>query len=402
MDTDLEILSILSELDPTRNLPEDLCRDVARHCRLDPMPARTRLRAADHTSELLFLVDGHAACLTNGVKETLESHQGLNEPVMLFEDPDPKAVAATLTPCVMLRIPRAALDAVRPEAVEVNDIELDATGEALLDELYELIANNRLELPARPEVALRIQELTADPDSGIAELTDAIQRDGTLAGGLLHAVNSPLFRAAEPIQSIREAVTRLGYRNTRMLTTNLALRHAFKTRHEVTGEAMRTVWEDGVLCSAFSHVLADTLGILNRERALLAGLVAGIGAVPIIRFIEMRNPEPESETIESLLSQLQGITGTLVVNYWGLGPDLVAAAEHFEDWTYEPRQPDYASVAIVARWCTLGEHQRPQPPAASVAAFRVLGIAPPPPGEGVAMLADRGAELKSLRELFSV
>lgn len=401
MDDEFDVEAMLGLMEVTRELPEEVRREVASVCRLEILPARTRLLAAEHAAEHVFLVDGHAVRLINGAKDEIESHQGLNEPLPLFDDPDPEAVAVTLTPCNLLWVPVASLETVLPPPVEVHDVELDATEGALLEELYELISSRRLELPTRPEVALKIQELTADPESGLNQLTEVIQRDATLAGGLLHAVNSPLFRAAEPIQSVREAVLRLGYRNTRMLTTNLALRHAFKARHEHTRHAMRRTWSNGVLCSAFSYLIADTLGILDRERALLAGLIAGIGAVPIIQFVELRAPHSSQAEIENLVDKLQGITGALVVNYWGVGPDLVAVAENFGNWGYEAREPDYASVVTAAHWCALGEQNRPQPAVESVSAFRVLGIDSPTQGEGLPLLAERGKDLKSLQSLFA-
>lgn len=402
MESALEVVPLLDEIEQTRDLEDSARRELAAQCRLLEVPARKRIRGAETGGYLLFLVDGHMACLTDGVSDNLESHRGLNEPIPLFEDNPVDAVAATLTPCLLLRVPAAALDAVRPQGLEVQAIELNEAGSELLAEIYELLANHRLELPARPEVALKIQQLTSDPDAGVTELTEVIQRDGTLAGGLLHAINSPLFRAAAPIQSVRDAVLRMGFRNTRMLTTNLALRHAFKAQHQATREAMKQVWSDAVLCSAFSFLLADSLKILHRERALLAGLVAGIGAVPIIQFIELRNPDPKPDIIDSLVEELRGITGVLVINYWGLGEDLVAVAEHSGHWDYRAEQPDYASVTTLARWSALQREGRPHPPAETVPAFEVLGVPPPPPGEAIAMLAHREDEFRSLKDMFSL
>lgn len=402
MESALDVLPLLGEIELTRDLDDSARGELATQCRLLEIPPRKRIRGADADGYLLFLVDGHMACLTDGVTDNLESHQGLNEPLPLFEENPEAAVAATLTPCLLLRIPAAALDALRPKALEVEAIELNETGSELLAEIYELLASRRLELPARPEVALKIQQLTTDPEAGINELTEVVQRDGTLAGSLLHAINSPLFRAAAPIQSVRDAVLRLGFRNTRMLTTNLALRHAFTARHEATRQAMKQVWSDAVLCSAFSFLLADSLKLLHRERALLAGLVAGIGAVPIIQFIELRDPDPRPEAIDALLEELRGITGVLVLNYWGLGEDLVAVAEHSGHWDYRAEQPDYASITTLARWSALQSEGRPHPPAANVPAFEVLDIPPPPPGEAIAALASREDEFRALKDMFSL
>lgn len=397
-----EVLSLLGEIETIGDLSEELRRELSAHCSFGEIAPRKRIRLTDIEGHRLFLVDGHIVRLTAGVGERLQSHLGLTAPVDLFtRDNDADDSVITETPCTVLKVPTAALEAVRSTGLEVKDIELDPTEGEFLASLYELITSNRLELPARPEVALKIQELTNDPDSGVAELTEVIQRDGTIAGALLHATNSPLLRGSKEILTVRDAVLRLGFRNTRMLTTNLALRQAFKARHAVTREAMKAVWNDAVNFSAFSYLLAEVLGLLNRERALLAGLVAGIGAVPIIQFIEMQVASPRPELIESLSSKLSSITGVLVINYWGLGEDLVAVAEHCHDWDYAAAEPDYASITTVARWAALQADGRPVPDAAQVPAFAVLGLTPPPPGESIARLAACGDALASLKSMFN-
>lgn len=403
MQQTLEALSLLNEIELTRDLSEGVRNELSRHCSLTELPPKRRLRFTELDSQRLFLVDGHAVRLINGVGERLQAFQGLSEPLDLFEGATSGAdCAITETPCILLQMPETALESARSATLEVSDIELDPTEGRFLAELYEIITNNRLELPARPEIALKIQELTADSSAGIDELTEIIQRDGTIAGALLHATNSPLFRAAKEIRSVRDAVVRLGFRNTRMLTTNLALRQAFKSKHEVTREAMKRVWSDGVLCSAYSYVLSDVLKILHRERALLAGLVAGIGAVPIIQFIEMRDRSPRLDVIESLTGKLSSITGVLVINYWGIGNDLVAVAENSTRWDYEASEPDYATIATVARWAALQSEGRVHPDAAEVPAFKVLGLPPPGPGEPIAALTGSEATLASLKSMFNL
>lgn len=396
-------LSLLAVIELTRDLPQATCEELARHCRLGEVAPKQRIRVTDVKGGRLYLVDGHAVRLVNGVGERLQSYQGLSDPIEVFGEVNGSDDSLiTETKCVLLRIPAAALEAALSASLEVSDIELDATEGTFLAELYELISSNRLELPARPEVALKIQELTDDPDAGVAELTEVIQRDGTIAGALLHATNSPLFRGAKEILSVRDAVLRLGFRNTRMLTTNLALRQTFKARQESTRAAMQAVWEESVICSAFSYLLSDRLGFLHRERALLAGLVSGIGAVPIIQFLEVRNQDAGSVRIETLIDKLSSITGVLVINYWGLGEDLLGAAEHSGDWGYLASEPDYASISIVARWAALQSEGRPHPDAAEVPSFRVLGLVPPEQGEPIAQLAASGEELQSLKSMFNL
>lgn len=403
MQQTIDVRALLADLELTRDLSEDVRGELAAKCRLQDLAAKKRVRVADLHGDRIFLIDGHAVRLANGVGERLQAFQGLSEPVDLCgEDPGADDCFVSETPCVLLRIPGAELEAALSAGVQLQDMDLDPKEGEFLAELYHLITNNRLVLPARPEVALKIQEMTNDPEAGIAELTEIIQADGTIAGALLHATNSPLFRAAKEIKTIRDAVVRLGFRNTRMLAVNLALRQAFNAKCAVTREAMQSVWTDSVLTSAYSYIIADRLKLLDRDRALLGGLIAGIGAVPIIQFVEIRDSDPGMETVRSLLSKLCNITGVLVINYWGLGDDLVAVAEHFDDWAYAAEAPDYVSIATVARWAALHSEGADHPDAAEVPAFRVLGLVPPEPGAAIAELESSADTLESLKSMFNL
>lgn len=397
----IEVIKLLSKIELTRDLNDADRQELANHCHFETWGVKQRVYAKEVVDDYLLLVEGCIASLKDNVATRIENQKG-GVPPLVFDHAEPQTPAVTLTPCTVLRIPVAAVNSARSQAAEVDYMELDATESRLLAELYELIGTKRLKLPVRPEVALQVQQLAHDQDVTIDVLTEIIQRDGVVAGGLLHATNSPLFRGANPIHSIRDAVVRLGFRNTSILATNLALRQTFKARYTVTRETMKEVWAEGVLCSALAYLLADTLGILNRERALLAGLVADIGAVPIIQFIEQHNPEPQRATVDTLIEKLSPIIGILVVNYWELGEDLIAVAEHFRNWDYQAKQPDYASLTLLARWAMLQRQGQPHPPADSVPAFQVLNVPHPAPGEGIALLDNLDRELQSLQDMFTL
>ncbi|WP_018176122.1 HDOD domain-containing protein [Thioalkalivibrio sp. AKL8] len=396
--------ALLQDLDLTSSLSEQARSELASACLARELDAGRRLRPQEVEDRYLFLVRGQLVRVSGGnpARITLESTDP-DSPLQMFDQNiGQQDFLITEKTCQLLEIPTAALKKAHSASLVVHDTDLDDTEGAFFGELYDLITSNRLELPTMPEIALRIQELTNDPDADLDKLTEVIQRDGTIAGALLHATNSPLFRAAKQIQSVRDAVNRLGFRNTRMLAMNMALRQAFKAKHASTRDAMESSWKHGALQSAYSYLIADSLKQLDRERALLAGLVAGIGAVPIIQFVELREDHPDRERVQSLVRRLSNLAGVLVINYWDLGGDLVTVAEHAGDWGYRASEPDYASIALVAEWATRRAEGEAVPDATDVAAFEVLGITPPPPGEPIAFLEERAEDLAELRAMFNV
>ncbi|EIC20171.1 HDOD domain-containing protein [Thiorhodovibrio frisius] len=398
--------AVLAQMEITKGLSEQARAELAGQARLLRLDKGKRLarRQADNqlSGQRLFLVDGNVVRACNGLEREIDSCFGLSDPVELFDETGCEDDAiVTQARCLLLGVPAALLSEMGGDGAQLNELDLDDAEGDFLTELYEQINSNRLELPARPEVALRIQKLTADPDAGIAELTELIQSDATLAGALIHATNSPRFRAAKEITSVRDAVVRIGFSNTRMLATNLALRQIFRAKHQVARDAIAEVWAEGVLRSAYCSLLAQKLNLLDQDRALLAGLLARVGAVPIIQFFDQRGSAGGGrQELDELLEKLLSVTGVLVINYWELGSDLVAVAEQSTNWSYQAPEPDYASLSIVARWAALAHHGQPRPPAAEIPAFACLGMQPPGEDGTLAELEGSEAALDRLQSMF--
>jgi HD-like signal output (HDOD) protein len=156
-----------------------------------------------------------------------------------------------------------------------------------------------------------------------------------------------------------------------------------------------------VLRSAYSHLLSQKLKLLDPDRALLAGLLTSVGAVPIIQFFDQRGGAAGTrQELDSLLEKLLGVTGVLVINYWELGSDLVTVAEQSTRWDYQAAEPDYASLSIVARWAARAHNQQERPPAAEVPAFAALKMQIPGEDGVLAELEGSEAVLERLQSLF--
>ena len=90
-----------------------------------------------------------------------------------------------------------------------------STIEALLGEAEEL--------PALPEAATRAMRLLDDPDSGLDEVSRAIELDASMSSRIVRLANSALFGAREPASSLRGAIVRLGAREVRSMITTVAV-----------------------------------------------------------------------------------------------------------------------------------------------------------------------------------
>ena len=71
---------------------------------------------------------------------------------------------------------------------------------------------NNAQLPALPQSAISLLEISQDPENGPVEFAIPIEADPGLAGQVLRFVNSSYFGFSREISSVKLAITLVGVR----------------------------------------------------------------------------------------------------------------------------------------------------------------------------------------------
>ncbi|MBP6482756.1 MAG: HDOD domain-containing protein [Pseudomonadales bacterium] len=131
------------------------------------------------------------------------------------------------------------------------------------------LLRGRRSAPARPAIAALMAQL-ADPDIGIAELTTTVSADPVLSFNLIRLVNSPLYRRAQPIESVREAIFALGVERVRGWCYLVALAGIGGKPSELTRIAMRR--------ARFCELLGEIATGAVPGRCFTAGILSTLDA----------------------------------------------------------------------------------------------------------------------------
>ena len=167
------------------------------------------------------------------------------------------------------------------------------------DEVY---ADETL-LPIMPDVAVRLRAVMSDPNYDLGRVARTIQSDAGVSAYLVRMANSPVLRWSPPVTDVPGAVRRLGMQVTRNVVTAHALRTMFRIKTPVLVEVMQEVWKRSARVAAFSSVLAKRCGAFTPDRALLAGLLQDIGALPILNALERRRRNASISTTSARSSR---------------------------------------------------------------------------------------------------
>lgn len=256
---------------------------------------------------------------------------------------------------------------------------MDTAGEEkFLDKLLDDLENDKLVLPTLPEVALKVRDTLEDENSSLVDVARIITSDAALAARMIQVSNSPLLRAANPIETVEAAVTRMGSNMIRNLVTSMVMEQMFQATSDVTDKRLRKIWEHSTEVAAISHALASQFTKLQPDQAMLAGLVHDIGTLPILSRAE-DYPEllDDEETLDRIINTVHTTIGAEILRKWNFPEELILVAEEHEDLTRDSKNgPDYVDVVIVANLQSVidSKHRHTEVDWSTVPAFAKLGL----------------------------
>lgn len=221
--------------------------------------------------------------------------------------------------------------------------------EQISQEILHALDHDKLVLPTLPEVALKVREVSNDPDVDIATMAKVIENDPAISARIVKISNSPLLRASRPIEDLKMAVSRLGINYTSNLATTLAMQQMFQATSDVIDERMREVWSHSTEVSGIAHALARHYTKLKPDQATLAGIVHQIGILPILTFAEdNRRLLKDTAALDELINMLHPVLGRRILEAWGFQEELLIVPQEHLNFGRKREKPDYADVVMVA------------------------------------------------------
>ncbi len=245
--------------------------------------------------------------------------------------------------------------------------------------LYAAIDSDQLDLPTLPEIALEVRSTAEDPDVDVAQLAKVIGRDLGLTARILKVANSPLLRGRSEIDDIHTAVSRMGISFTANLAIGLAMQQMFQATNPVIDGYLREIWRHAAEVASIASVLARQCSDLRADRAMLAGLVHSIGALPILAYAEEHDPRlVEDATLQQVIDRIHGKIGQRILSAWDFPADIVMIPTEYRNFARDVAQADYVDIVMVAnlqsRFGT--EHPDALHDWEQVSAFARLGLDP--------------------------
>jgi HD-like signal output (HDOD) protein len=217
------------------------------------------------------------------------------------------------------------------------------------------------QLPALPQSAIRLLELSQDLTKGPAEYAVPIEGDPGLASQVLKFVNSSYFGFAREISTVKMAITLVGTRTIK----NFALWSAvfsLMPNPRCGPLELKGLWQDSLCRGLTARKLGEMLGMKDAEESFSAALLQDM-SIPILAkeasdiYVKLlRAREDGRYRLSDLEREVFGWThataGGMMARHWNLPEQfalLVESHSDVEKWIGAPTEnPSRLAVAMSA------------------------------------------------------
>jgi HD-like signal output (HDOD) protein len=203
-------------------------------------------------------------------------------------------------------------------------------------------------LPTLPEVAIKVRNVADLPDATLGKMSDVIALDPALSLGILKVANSAMLGGRVKVETIPQAVTRIGLRQIKTIATAMAIEQVFVSNNDLVTSYMQKAWLKTV---DVASVAISLMSLYLREHKhssfsldtiTLAALIHNIGVLPILTEAE-NYPDvfAKPEFLQKAIITLSGKIGGEVIRSWGFSDEFTLLSEFWSDLSILPTEVHY-------------------------------------------------------------
>jgi putative nucleotidyltransferase with HDIG domain len=239
-----------------------------------------------------------------------------------------------------------------------------------------------------PSIALKILDLVRDPKVDAAALARTIELDPALSTGVLVLANSAVFRGVSKVETLRDAVARLGLGEVARIAASLSTRSLYRSvraEFELFGPTWNRLFYHATTVARAGAELARLRKAGDPDRVFLGGMLHDVGKSLALRSLAAllqaeRVPRHDATSVDRILHHVHVLIGAEAHREWGLPAGLAAIAEwhHLPEIAAGPEQRELHVVRLTSALELLRSAPGVSPTAAAeaVGSARALGLGP--------------------------
>ena len=215
-----------------------------------------------------------------------------------------------------------------------------------------MVSQGNFEPPKLPEIAMEILRVSDDPKACAEDLALLAHRDPFLAGRLLRAANSAMFRPRDRrITRLPEAVSRMGFRQTRTVVLAAAMEQ--NVYRGPRTDLMNELWQAAIGTAVGCRLVAQ-LTRRDPDNAFMLGLLHDVGK-PVLAWCLDRVINEQvggqvafDDVAPNIFHLLHPRVGALIIRHWKLPSGLAKVVTHHHDPNPPEEQKAWSRMLRIA------------------------------------------------------
>lgn len=134
-----------------------------------------------------------------------------------------------------------------------------------------------IEIPTVPEIASRVMHVATDPASSVNDIVRIISDDAAFTSKVLRMANSAFFSIGKEVNSLTQAVVRIGFNALKNIAITFSLREKFGS----ASFTERRLWDHSAVTAFACYYICKCMGGASEDEAFTAGLLHDIGKMPL-------------------------------------------------------------------------------------------------------------------------
>ncbi len=289
--------------------------------------------------------------------------------------------------------------------MEVITIDQSEEENDLTRQLFQDMTTGKVALPSLPDVAQRIQQAFTKDSINADILGNIIQSDPAITAKLIMISNSALYRGQNHINTLNQAIVRLGMETTRKQIMTYAINELFREKSSEMKDKMQKLWKHSQKVASLSRILARKSKLFDPEQAQLAGLIHDLGEIAILQYAQEHTEiyTDENKLPRAIRSLRPQITGMLL-HKWKFGDEFVTVAEESEQWFRNHEDnADLCDLVMIAQYHSFigTPEMKNLPPISKLPAASKLGLDELGPQQSIQFIKDSKQEIEEIEALLN-
>jgi putative nucleotidyltransferase with HDIG domain len=208
--------------------------------------------------------------------------------------------------------------------------------------------------PVMPHVVRELQRVIKRPASGYDALAKVLEVDPVMSLRLISVANSPIYRGVTEIRNVKNAIPRLGLKETLNIVIAIANKSLYETDKVQYKLLMDKLWGHSLASAFGAKLIAQNLKFEDPENFFLMGLTHDIGKILLLKaFTEVsKQKRLNMNAIQANIQEAHISLGNLLIKRWGFDDKFMDVIAHHEDTEFSADASQEILVVHLANMLT--------------------------------------------------